>query len=103
MNTISPNAMRLIKWSVFIQASFSALVLFYAFGSLLLGQVNPKYHQDNASVKYNLITFIISFWFPSPIFMLLTGEENESEEEDNQQSFTSLRDVPPPYRQDEHM
>ena len=118
MSKISPNAMLLIKWSVIIQASFSALVLLYACGSLLLGQLNPSDRTQNESVNYNLITFVVSLWFPSPIFMLLTGEDKRREDSHDDitynqspvsytdpRSLTSLRDEPPlpPYNPNERV
>jgi len=89
---------------MWMQAGFCLVVLIYAIASLIIGQVYAGERPFNPSVKYNLITFIIGLWFPSPVYALLTdssdnrrGDSHDTTHvypEENQQSLTNLRDLP---------
>ena len=89
---------------MWMQAGFCLVVLIYSISSLIIGQVYPSERPYSPSVNYNLITFIIGLWFPSPVYALLTDSSDNRRgdshtttnvfKEENPQSLTNLRDLP---------
>lgn len=121
---LGQRAHHLLWFSLLTQAAFCTIVLCFAIASLLLGQV--KNDDNGKTLNYNLITFIIGLWFPSPVYTLLVDsrtkeEDNHSESnvsiclnedgtECDESGLTTLRDLPqaddgglPPYSPNERI
>lgn len=99
---------QLIKLSLFIQLGFSAVVLIYACSSLVINQFVTHNSDYNEAVAYNLITFILSLNFPSPIssFLIPLEEYKVKEYEvvvEDPQSLVTLKDLPRPEQHRERL
>lgn len=94
--------MKLVVLSLYIQLGFSLAVLLFAISSLLINQIYGTGDDSfDKSTSYNLITFVLSAWFPSPLFQFLMNEGEDSHREDSHDTTTnhvypvsSLRDLP---------
>ena len=78
-------ARNLIWFSLLVQSTISGFILLFACGSLLIGQLHPKDKKPlESGVYYNLITFIVGFWFPSPIHALLVEQGGHAKSDEEQ-------------------